>query len=382
MGRAILQWMAERGAKHLVVPSRSGATSQAAARLVADLTAVGGVEVFAPRCDVSSERELAAVLSECARRGMPPIRGCINAAMVLQDAIFQDSMTLAQWELTMRSKAQTARNLHRLLPAEDLDFFIMLSSLAGVIGQMASANYAGGCAYQDALVRHRRLARGQGQGQGQRQRAFSLDIGWMRNVGIIAENSAYQRQRVSWNDMQPIDDVDLLALLTLCCDPSVPAPVPAESQGQILFGLRTPADLLAQGKEPPALLRDKPLLAAFSFLPDAGTSVSTRAASEGDEMAAAAVSFRRSSDSSERIQIVLRALAVKLARAMGTITADDVEPGRPLSAYGVDSLMAVELRNWFGREFGATVAVFDIMGGAPISAIADLVVERSTVGKA
>ncbi|KAK7752400.1 Type I Iterative PKS [Diatrype stigma] len=381
LGRAILQWMAERGAKHLIVPSRSGATSRAASSLVADLTALG-VEVFAPQCDVSSERELAHVLSECARRGMPPVRGCINAAMVLQDAIFQDSMTLAQWELTMRSKAQTAQNLHRLLSPSskggNLDFFIMLSSLAGVIGQMASANYASGCAYQDALVRHRRLS-----AQGQGERAFSLDIGWMRNVGIIAETSAYQRQRVSWNDMQPIDDVDLLALLTLCCDPSVPAPVPAESHGQILFGLRTPADLLAQGKEPPALLLDKPLLAAFSFLPDAGASVLSRAAGEGEdaEMAAAAASFRRSSDSSERIQIVLRALAAKLARAMGTITADDVEPGRPLSAYGVDSLMAVEIRNWFGREFGATVAVFDIMGGAPISAIADLVVERSTVGK-
>lgn len=362
--------MAERGAKHLIVPSRSGATSKAAVSLVAELSALG-VEVFAPKCDVSSEQDLAELLSECTRRGMPPIKGCINAAMVLQDAIFQDSMTFAQWELTMRSKVQTSRNLHRLLP-EDLDFFIMLSSLAGVIGQMASANYAGGCAYQDALVRHR-LSRG--------QRAFSLDIGWMRNVGIIAENSAYQRQRVSWNDMQPIDDVDMLALLTMCCDPSVPAPVPAESQGQILFGLRTPADLLAQGKEPPALLLDKPLLAAFSFLPDAGANAS-RAVGGGDELAAAASSFRRSSDSSERIQIVLRALAAKLARAMGTITADDVEPGRPLSAYGVDSLMAVELRNWFGREFGASVAVFDIMGGAPISAIADLVVERSTLRKA
>jgi acyl carrier protein len=76
--------------------------------------------------------------------------------------------------------------------------------------------------------------------------------------------------------------------------------------------------------------------------------------------------------------IVRRALASKLARAM-FIAPDDVEPTKPLSAYGVDSLMVVELRNWFGKEFGASVAVFDIMGGVPIAKIAENIVARSTM---
>ncbi|KAL7955302.1 KR domain-containing protein [Trichoderma compactum] len=133
---------------------------------------------------------------------MPPIKGCINAAMALQDAVFQSSMTFEQWNLTMRPKVQTSWNLHRFLP-KDLDFFIMLSSLAGVIGQMASANYSAGCTYQDALVKYR-LAHG--------QTALSLDIGWMRNVGIVAENSAYQRQRQSLEDMKQIEDIELLSV--------------------------------------------------------------------------------------------------------------------------------------------------------------------------
>ncbi|KAK6697622.1 hypothetical protein SNK04_013875 [Fusarium graminearum] len=175
---------------------------------------------------------------------MPPIKGCINAAMVLQDAIFQSNMTFQQWDLTIRSKVDTSKNLHELLP-RDLDFSILLSSLAGVVGQMASANYAGGCAYQDALAKHRRM---------HGQSALSLDIGWMSNIGIIAEKEAYQRQRQTSNDMQPINDKELLALLTLCCDPNNQLKLPPLSEGQVLFGLRTPADILEEGQQPPALL--------------------------------------------------------------------------------------------------------------------------------
>lgn len=119
--------MTDRGAKNLIVPSRSGASSKAAREVIDELTA-RGVNAIAPKCDVSSETSLASMLEECAKT-MPPIKGCINAATVLQDAIFQQSMTYAQWDLTVRSKVQTSLNLHRLLP-DNLDFFILLSSLA------------------------------------------------------------------------------------------------------------------------------------------------------------------------------------------------------------------------------------------------------------
>ncbi|KAL2017344.1 hypothetical protein VTK56DRAFT_2267 [Thermocarpiscus australiensis] len=302
---------------------------------------------------------------------MPPIRGCINAAMVLQDAIFQGSMTFSQWDLAIRSKVQSSYNLHRLLP-QDLDFFVLLSSLAGVVGQMGSANYAAGCSFQDALARHR-LARG--------QPALSLDIGWMKNIGIIAETSAYQRQRHRAADMQPIDASELIALLTLIFDPANPLPTPAHAQpGQLLFGLRTPADLLARGRTVPALL-ERPIFAAFSYhrtgvrVESPSSSVVVTTSSSADE----SVLFRRAAAGSrERTKIVRRALATKLARAM-FIAPDDVEPTKPLSAYGVDSLMAVELRNWFRKQFGANVSLFDIMGGVPISKIAEMVAVRSTL---
>nr|ALQ32849.1 putative polyketide synthase [Fusarium foetens] len=361
LGRAIIRWMADRGARHLIIPSRSGATSEAAAQLVAELTS-RGVNIVAPKCDVSVRQDVTVMLEECSRT-MPPIKGCINAAMVLQDAIFQSNMIFQQWNLTMRSKINTSKNLHELLP-KDLDFFILLSSLAGVVGQMASANYAGGCAYQDALAKYRRA---------QGQNALSLDIGWMRNIGIIAEIKAYQRQRQTSNDMQPIDDKELLALLTLCCDPKSPIGLPRLSEGQVLFGLRTPADILSEGQQPPALL-ERPLLSAFSYLVGSNNTP-TQAADHAEN---ARDLFQRSSDARERQQVVIRAIAAKLARAM-SISPDDVEPSKPLSSYGVDSLMAVELRNWISKEFSSTVAVFDIIGSVSIAGVAEVVESRSSI---
>ncbi|KAI8964847.1 hypothetical protein F5Y11DRAFT_57289 [Daldinia sp. FL1419] len=360
VGRAITRWMADRGAKNLILPSRSGAKSKAAAETVAELRA-RGVNVYAPRCDVSSEISLAYVLEECAHT-MPPIKGCINATVVLQDAIFQSSMTYEQWKLPIRSKVQTAWNLHRLLP-KDLDFFILLSSLAGINGQMASSNYAGGCSFQDALAAYRR-ANG--------QKALSIDLGWMRNVGQISEIGEYQRQRQEADDMQQTDDVELFALLTMGCDPTSELPT-----SQTLFGLRTPADALAQGRTPAAIL-DRPLYAGFSFVVGSGSgadSTGTSSQLAPDQQAAAL--FSQAKDSDERIQVVLKTLASKLARAM-SIAPEDVEPSKPLSAYGVDSLMAVQVRNWINREFSSPVGVFEIMGGVSIAGIAETVVAKST----
>nr|ALQ32835.1 putative polyketide synthase [Fusarium euwallaceae] len=359
LGRAIIRWMVERGAKQLIIPSRSGPSSSPATQLVDELMKKG-VNLMTTSCDISSEPSLAILLEQCAKT-MPPIKGCINAAMVLQDATFQ-TMTFTQWDLAVRTKVQTSWNLHRLLP-RDLDFFVLLSSLAGVIGQMASANYAAGCSFQDALARHRAA---------QGQRGLSIDIGWMRNVGIVSETAAYQRQRQKANDMQQIDEGELLALLSLCCDPSAPL----TTEGQLLFGLKTPADILSQGQTPPALL-DRPLFRAFSHLPGSASKADKDSSSRDADHQAAAL-FRQSSDPTERTSIVLRALAAKLARAM-SMSPEDIEPHKPLSNYGVDSLMAVELKSWIGRDFGAPVAIGDIMGGVPIASIADVVVAKSAL---
>lgn len=364
LGRGISKWMAGKGAKHLILLSRSGATSSAAERNVAELRELG-VKVAAPKCDVSDETSLGQVLQDCAY-GMPPVKGCINSAMALNDTVF-GKMTHSEWEQTIRSKVNASWNLHNYLP-RGLDFFVLLSSLSGIYGSIGQSNYAGGCASQDALARYR-VAHG--------GKAIAFDLGWMRNIGIVAETEAYQQNRHTSADMMPIEDVELMALLDIYCDPD--RPIASDlSQSQLLVGAVTPAECLARGMDPPTLAL-RPMFSGFSTLLGEGQQRRNNGA-KGSTVDFAAL-FRQAETFEERAGVVVLGLSTKLARAM-SIALDDVQPSRQLSDYGVDSLMAVELRNWISREFAANVAVFEIMGTSTITAIGRLVVEKGDLGEA
>ncbi|KAI0848607.1 KR domain-containing protein [Daldinia vernicosa] len=360
LGRLVIRWMVSRGAKHLILPSRSGASSQAASDIVAELRGKG-INVVAPQCDVASIDSVAAMLRDCANSKMAPIKGCINATMDLQDAIFEN-MTHEQWERTIKSKAPTSWNLHQLLP-RSLDFFILFSSLAGIYGSPVQSNYAAGCTFQDALAYHR-TAHG--------EKAISLDIGWMLNSGVIAETERYEKVRRQLGDMGQIQDAELLALLEIYCDPTLPLLSPSKSQ--LLVGCIMPSDLLAQGKNPVERMK-RPLFAAFSQI----IGQAARSSREQTTMNFATL-YEQATGPEERREVVTHAIARKLAEAL-TIDPDDVKVEKALSDYGVDSLMAVELRNWIGNDLQANVAVFEIMGGKRIVEIGNLILERSVIGK-
>jgi NAD(P)-dependent dehydrogenase (short-subunit alcohol dehydrogenase family) len=82
IGQIILEWLARKGAKNIIVPSRSGASSMSALNIILHLRKQG-IRVECPSCDVSSSDDVASMLDAYAN-DMPPIKGCINASMVLQ----------------------------------------------------------------------------------------------------------------------------------------------------------------------------------------------------------------------------------------------------------------------------------------------------------
>ncbi|KAI1843955.1 hypothetical protein JX266_009821 [Neoarthrinium moseri] len=355
LGREILKWLVEKGAMYLIVPSRSGGSSKEASEVMTELLA-RGVTIVAPTCDASSTESLSNALKECSK--MPPISGCINAAMVLQDAIFSN-MKFEQWNLTIRSKAYTSWNLHKLLP-QSLDFFVQLSSLSGITGGIAQSNYAAGCTFQDALARYRTSCGA---------KAVSLDLGWMQDIGIIAENEAYKRQRENAADMRQIQTAEFLSILDVFCNPGLPVLPVAECQ--VLIGLMLPTHRLTEGLAPVPTMQ-KPLYAGFSQF-KSGSLLPNQSAPDQEN---STLLFKQASSTEERITVVIAALATKLGRAL-SISTDDVDSSKPLSSYGVDSLMAVELRNYIGKTFQAEVAVFEITGGTAIQSIGRLVVDRS-----
>ncbi|KAF2829294.1 polyketide synthase PksD [Ophiobolus disseminans] len=360
IGRSILKWMASKGARNLIVPSRSGAKSDAASKLVSEL-AEKGVNVTTPICDVSNAESLSELVNACAKT-MPLIRGCINATMVLNDSTF-DNMASLQWAQTIRSKVHSSWNLHTLLP-QDLDFFILLSSIAGVIGNIGQSNYGAGCTFQDALARYRVQ---------HKQRATSVDLGLMRTIGIVAETERLHDNFKGSKSLGQIEENEFLALLDIYCDPNRADTLLTPGKCQVAVGLVTPADMLARDEEPVEILQ-RPLFAAFSQA--RGISHSTV-----QNTTSPAASFHAAETDEQRALIVVEALARKLARAL-SIAPEDVDVDKPLHAFGVDSLVAVELRNWIGKEFAADVAVFDIMRGRTVAAIGELITKMSQVRRA
>ncbi|KAI0857122.1 hypothetical protein F4860DRAFT_367760 [Xylaria cubensis] len=356
IGRAVVRWMANRGARSFVLPSRSGASTKAAVDLISELTD-REIQVLAPCCDLSSADELSTLLESCV--DIPPIKGCINAAMALQNSVFE-TMTHAQWTCTVQSKVQASWNLHHLLPS-DMDFFILLSSVAGIYGPVAQSNYTAGCAFQDSLARWRTAAGF--------PKSVSLDLGWMRTIGIIAETKDPRRHQAYLDGFPPIEVVDFFAILEHYLDPEIPQL--DEAHSQLLIGAIHPAHFLARG-EVPIRLVSRPLFAGFSFRSTRQKECGT----DSDAQEDVEMLFAQAKSKEDRLAIVISAFKKKLARALW-IEVEEIDTRRGLSNYGVDSLMAVELRSWIRRDFYAAVTVFEIMGGTNIAAIAELVVERT-----
>lgn len=131
------------GARNISFISRSGATSTEAKRLLESLQ-VRGCNAQAYACDITDAAAVEAFAKDT-------IKGVVQCAMVLRDRMF-DNMTFKQWTQSLAPKVQGTWHLHGFLPV-DMDFFIMLSSMAGIIGNPGQANYSAAGTYQDALER-------------------------------------------------------------------------------------------------------------------------------------------------------------------------------------------------------------------------------------
>lgn len=264
-------------------------------------------------------------------------------------------MTWEQWSIATRAKVPSTWNLHKQLP-KGLSFFVMLSSFAGVAGSMGQSNYAAGNTFQDGLAAHR-SALG--------EKAVSIDLGYMEDIGVVAENAALARGKEAAADLSPIFETEFLALLDHFCDPSL---VVSSEQAQPVIGLVTPAQFRKKGLQPPDWLLDRPLfrgLCQEDNQQDIGTNATDR-----DQDRDWVSELRCAAPGLEATNVVVDALVQKLSRATST-PAEEIDCTRPLHSYGVDSLLAVELRNWFGKLFKADVAIFDITGQGSIQRVAE-----------
>jgi NAD(P)-dependent dehydrogenase (short-subunit alcohol dehydrogenase family) len=148
----VARWLVERGARHLVLMGRR-APAEAARTAIREMEA-HGAQVVVAQGDVAREADVQGVLAQIAG-GQPPLRGIIHAAGVLDDGVLLQQ-TWERFAKVLAPKVEGAWNLHRLTQNAPLDFFVLFSSAAALLGSPGQANHAAANAFLDALAHHRR----------------------------------------------------------------------------------------------------------------------------------------------------------------------------------------------------------------------------------
>ena len=174
LGRFVCSWMVSCGARKLVVISRSGAKSIEAQQLVEEFRKAGvSIQVF--KADACDRHAISTALAEI--RSYSPIRGTINMAMVLADVPFAE-MTGVQWDMALRIKVDSSWILHEETLNDKLDFFLLFSSIASVLGNRNQTNYNVGNGFLNALAQYRHSLG---------LPAVSIALGAMTEIGVLHE---------------------------------------------------------------------------------------------------------------------------------------------------------------------------------------------------
>lgn len=337
-GLAVAHYLVDRGARHLVLAGRRGPATPDIADDMESL-ARKGAHVTLAALDVTSERQVGDLLASIRASGAP-LRGIIHAAMVLDDTLVQNMTQDQMWRVLL-PKALGAWHLHRLTKEDPLDLFVMFSSFTSLIGNPGQANYVAGNAFLDELAHYRR-SRG--------LPALTINWGWVAGAGYVARNrDVEERAERLGMKSQPMQQL-LAAFGQLLESGAVQAGVALIDWRRVrqLFGSRIPARL--------------------------STLVTAAGA---DESSADHVALHTILDAAptERPALIEGYIRNQLARVLGT-AASKIEVDHSLLSLGLDSLMAVEMRNRVQTEFGVDIPPLKFMEGISISGVATFVAEQ------
>jgi acyl transferase domain-containing protein/NADPH:quinone reductase-like Zn-dependent oxidoreductase/NADP-dependent 3-hydroxy acid dehydrogenase YdfG/aryl carrier-like protein len=356
LGRSLAKMLVSDGARKLCFLNRSRNLSKSGEQLLAELREKS-IESLVISCDVSSASSLESAISQAESELSGPIRGCFQCAMVLRDVLFEN-MTYTDWIESTRPKVQGSKNLDDLLP-ETTDFFVMLSSFCGVFGNRGQANYVAGCGFQDALA-HSRRTRG--------KHATSIDLGLMREVGRLAEEGAVG-DIAEWEKVWGIREHEFIALMRLCMTPD-------QTGSQLPTGLGTKAASIAAGIKPPYYFDTDARFGVVARIGADKIDAGAETKENGAGQEALSDLLPKATNLSEATSAVLSALLLRVSKMLG-VAADELDTGRFLYDYGVDSLAAIELVNWALRECQSRIAVFDVMAGVPMTVFSERVAAKS-----
>ena len=341
LGSATARWMVERGARHIVLLGRKGASTPEARAAVAELEGAGA-RVIVETADVTRPSDLERVLQTIDHE-LPPLRGVVHAVLVLED-VSPFEIDREQWARVLAPKVAGAWNLHRLTLDKALDFFVMYSSAATLVGSPGQPNYVAANLFLETLAAHRRNLGLPG-----------LAVGWgaVGDVGYVARDKEVQEllQRRGLKTMHSTTALRTLERLML--DDAVQVTV-ADIDWSKLF---------------------KTLRAADQPKYDEVRSQASNP-SEGETVNLA--QWLLEMPPHERIDKVTQLLAEKLAKILRT-SASKIDVKKSILEIGVDSLMTVELATLIQKQFDVTLPVMKLIGNISLTDIATTIVNEVAI---
>lgn len=367
IGRSIAHWLVAHGAKNLILLSRSAGSLDLpenkdtnGAMFIQELRESAGCRVKPVSCDISLASELVKALRACADDGLPPVRGVVQGAMLLRDAIFEQ-MTLADWHGGLRPKVDGTWNLHTEFAAPNtLDFFVMLSSVSGVLGIASQTNYAAGGSYEDAMAYWR---------QSKGLPGVSIDLGPIADVGYVAETAKVAERLRKSGDYVMLDENTVLRAF----EAAVARPL--GGRRQIIVGLNAGPGPQWDAHGGSQLGRDARYV---NLKPQAKVSRAAPEGTAGGKLSLAS-QLTEAGSRDDAARIIGAAIADKLA-SIFMIDVAEIDLSKKPAGYGVDSLIAVELRNMLVLQAGADVSIFNILQSASLAALAaDMAAKSSHV---
>lgn len=351
LGHSVVKWMVRHGARNILLVSRSGGDPENTNKLVR--ACQHEANILVRKCNVTFASEVQALVLECART-MPPICGVINAAMVLQDKMFED-LTYDEYRSVIRPKVDGTWNFHNSLTAINakLDYFVMLSSASGILGSRGQAAYAAANTFLDAFAAFR-VAQG--------LPAVALDLTAVTGVGYLAENKHRQAEVAKNFGNETVSEEEVLGLLAIAMSGKCPP--------HCLTGLKLTID---ESGTLPYYAAD----ARFTDLKARAIAASEALGTTTQKAESYKAAFQSASTEADACEVAVRGLQQKMAEVLSMAPAD-IDVTRSMSSYGLDSLSAIEIRNWITRELGAKLQILELLTVECVRELATLVVKRSS----
>ncbi|KAI0445800.1 hypothetical protein F4803DRAFT_108074 [Xylaria telfairii] len=333
LGISVSLWMVEHGARNIVLTSRNPNVSPT----VLNYLSRKGATVHPMAVDITNINSLRAAYADI-KSSMPPVGGVMNAAMVLRDRLFH-RMPWEDFAAVLAPKVTGSKNLDEVFGDEPLDFFICFSSTTSIVGSIGQSAYAAANYYMASLVQ-RRVERGLA--------GSLIHIAILTGFGYIFRRDSehadtiYKAILPRFDRQSETDLHEMLAEAIVCGRPG------SDLAAELITGIRT----VFQGE-----WRDDPRLSCYSgqqqLQDDADNAQAAGAVSVKAQLAAA-------EDPAECLSILENCFALALGNML-EIDPEQLDSNMPVASLGIDSLVAIRIREWFLKEMGVDVPVLKVM---------------------